>query len=175
MKKFKTTTIEVQGTAVAILRRDDQDYISLTDIARHRNTQEPFAIINNWMRGRSTIEFLGLWEKLSNPDFKPLEFERFRNEAGSNYFVLSPQRWIESTSAIGITSKSGRYGGTFAHRDIAFEFASWISSEFKLYLIKEFQRLKDDENRRLSLAWNLNRTLSKLNYRIHTDAVKAHK
>jgi hypothetical protein len=110
---------------------------------------------------------------LSNPGFKPLEFERFRNEAGSNYFVLSPQRWIEATQAIGITSKSGRYGGTYAHRDIAFEFASWISSEFKLYLIKEFQRLKDDENRRLSLAWNLNRTLSKLNYRIHTDAVKA--
>jgi hypothetical protein len=110
---------------------------------------------------------------LSTPDFKPLEFERFRNEAGSNYFVLSPQRWIEATQAIGITSKSGRYGGTYAHRDIAFEFASWISSEFKLYLIKEFQRLKDDENRRLSLAWNLNRTLSKLNYRIHTDAVKA--
>ena len=126
------------------------------------------------MRSRSTIEFLGLWEKLCNPDFKPLEFERFKNEAGSNYFVLSPQRWIESTQAIGIISKSGRYGGTFAHRDIAFEFASWISSEFKLYLIVEFQRLKEDENRRLSLAWNLNRTLSKLNYRIHTDAIKTH-
>ena len=174
MSNHKKTIIEVQGTAIAVLNQDDQDYISLTDIARHRNAQEPFAIINNWMRGRSTIEFLGLWEKLSNPGFKPLEFERFRNEAGSNYFVLSPQRWIEATQAIGITSKSGRYGGTYAHRDIAFEFASWISSEFKLYLIKEFQRLKDDENRRLSLAWNLNRTLSKLNYRIHTDAVKAH-
>ncbi|MGA3142380.1 MAG: KilA-N domain-containing protein [Verrucomicrobiota bacterium] len=173
MIKPKKTIIEVQGTAIAVLNQNDQDYISLTDIARHRNAQEPFAIINNWMRGRSTIEFLGLWEKLSTPDFKPLEFERFRNEAGSNYFVLSPQRWIEATQAIGITSKSGRYGGTYAHRDIAFEFASWISSEFKLYLIKEFQRLKDDENRRLSLAWNLNRTLSKLNYRIHTDAVKA--
>jgi hypothetical protein len=126
------------------------------------------------MRSRSTIEFIGLWEKLCNPLFKPLEFERFKNEAGSNYFVLSPQRWIESTQAIGIISKSGRYGGTFAHRDIAFEFASWISSEFKLYLIVEFQRLKEDENRRLSLAWNLNRTLSKLNYRIHTDAIKTH-
>lgn len=174
MSKLKKSTIEVQGTIIAVLNQNDQDYISLTDIARHRNSQEPFAIINNWMRSRSTIEFLGLWEKLSNPGFKPLEFERFRNEAGSNYFVLSPQRWIEATQAIGITSKSGRYGGTFAHRDIAFEFASWISSEFKLYLIKEFQRLKEDESRRLSLAWNLNRTLSKLNYRIHTDAIKAH-
>jgi hypothetical protein len=174
MNKPKKSVIEVRGTAITILSQEQEDYISLTDIARYRNSQEPFAVINNWMRGRSTIEFLGLWEKLSNPDFKPLEFERFRSEAGSNYFVLSPQRWIESTRAIGISSKSGRYGGTYAHRDIAFEFASWISSEFKLYLIKEFQRLKDDENRRLSLAWNLNRTLSKLNYRIHTDAVKAH-
>jgi hypothetical protein len=174
VSKAKKAIIEVQGMSIAVLNQNDQDYISLTDLARYRNSQEPFAIINNWMRGRSTVEFLGLWEKLSNPGFKPLEFERFRNEAGSNYFVLSPQRWIEATQAIGITSKSGRYGGTYAHRDIAFEFASWISSEFKLYLIKEFQRLKDDENRRLSLAWNLNRTLSKLNYRIHTDAVKAH-
>jgi hypothetical protein len=169
----RKTTIDVQGTAIAVISQDETDFISLTDIARYRNTQEPFAIINNWMRSRSTIEFLGLWEKLSNPGFKPLEFERFKTEAGSNYFVLSPQRWIETTQAIGITSKSGRYGGTFAHRDIAFEFASWISSEFKLYLIKEFQRLKDDENRRLSLSWNLNRTLSKLNYRIHTDAIQA--
>jgi len=174
MSKLKKSTLEVQGTSVAVLTQRGQDYISLTDIARHRNSREPFAIINNWMRGRSTIEFLGLWEKLSNPGFKPLEFERFRNEAGSNYFILSPQRWIAATQAIGITSKSGRYGGTFAHRDIAFEFASWISSEFKLYLITEFQRLKDDESRRLSLAWNLNRTLSKLNYRIHTDAIQAH-
>ena len=124
------------------------------------------------MRSRSTIEFLGLWEKLSNPDFKPLEFERFRNEAGNNYFVLSPQRWIETTNAIGIISKSGRYGGTFAHKDIAFEFASWISSEFKLYLIVEFQRLKEEENDRLKLEWNLQRTLAKVNYRIHTDAIK---
>ena len=171
MNKAKTT-IEVQGLAITVLNKDRQDYLSLTDIARYRNTQEPFAIINNWMRSRSTIEFLGLWEKLCNPDFKPLDFERFRNEAGSNYFVLSPQRWIESTQAIGITSKSGRYGGTFAHRDIAFEFASWISSEFKLYLIVEFQRLKDDESDRLKLGWNLQRTLAKINYRIHTDAIK---
>jgi hypothetical protein len=171
MSKTKRT-IEVQGTSIAILNREKQDYISLTDIARHRDTQEPFAIINNWMRSRSTIEFIGLWEKLSNPGFKPLEFERFRNEAGSNYFVLSPQRWIETTQAIGIISKSGRYGGTFAHREIAFEFASWISPEFKLYLIKEFERLKDEENDRLKLGWNLQRTLAKINYRIHTDAIK---
>jgi len=166
------TTIAVQGVTVTVLNRNKQDYISLTDIARYRNPQEPFAIINNWMRSRSTIEFLGLWEKLCNPDFKPLEFERFRNEAGSNYFVLSPQRWIENTQAIGITSKSGRYGGTYAHKDIAFEFASWISTEFKLYLIVEFQRLKDEENERLNLGWNLQRTLAKINYRIHTDAIK---
>jgi len=124
------------------------------------------------MRSRSTIEFIGLWEKLCNPDFKPLEFERFKNEAGSNYFVLSPQRWIETTNAKGIISKSGRYGGTYAHKDIAFEFASWISSEFKLYLIVEFQRLKADENTRLKLEWNLQRTLAKVNYHIHTDAIK---
>jgi len=174
MSKPRKSVIEVQGTDISVLSKSDVDFISLTDIARYRNSQEPFSIINNWMRSRSTIEFLGLWEKLSNPNFKPLEFERFRNEAGSNYFVLSPQRWIEATQAVGITSKSGRYGGTYAHRDIAFEFASWISPEFKLYLIKEFDRLKDDENRRLSQAWNLNRTLSKLNYRIHTDAIREH-
>jgi hypothetical protein len=172
MTKAKRNTIEVQGLAIAMLGKNNQEYISLTDIARYRDSQEPFAIINNWMRGRSTIELLGLWEKLSNPDFKPLEFERFKNEAGSNYFVLSPQRWIEATQAIGIISKSGRYGGTYAHKDIAFEFASWISVEFKLYLIREFQRLKDDENDRLQLDWNLQRTLAKINYRIHTDAIK---
>jgi hypothetical protein len=172
MSKAKRTNIEVQGTVIAVVTHGASDFISLTDIARYRNSQEPFAVINNWMRSRSTIEFLGLWEKLCNPIFKPLEFERFKNEAGSNYFVLSPQRWIESTQAIGITSKSGRYGGTFAHRDIAFEFASWISSEFKLYLIVEFQRLKDEENDRLQLGWNLQRTLAKINYRIHTDAIK---
>ena len=115
-----------------------------------------------------------MWERLNNLDFKPLEFEGFRTRAGLNSFVLTPRQWIDATGAIGVVSKSGRYGGTYAHKDIAFEFASWISVEFKLYLIKEFQRLKDDENRRLSLAWNLNRTLSKLNYRIHTDAIKAH-
>ena len=165
-------TITVQGNEIAIISRGQKDYISLTDIAKYRNKEDPFSIINNWMRSRSTIEFMGLWEKLSNLDFKPIEFERFRNKAGSNYFVLSPQKWIESTGAIGIISKSGRYGGTYAHKDIAFEFASWISSEFKLYLIIEFQRLKDDENNRLQLNWNLQRTIAKINYRIHTDAIK---
>lgn len=168
----KTKTIIVKGTEVTLFSEGVSDYISLTDIAKSRNSSEPFSIINNWMRSRSTIEFIGLWEKLCNPDFKPLEFERFRNEAGSNYFVLSPQRWIEATNARGIISKSGRYGGTFAHKDIAFEFASWISSEFKLYLILEFQRLKEDENGRLKLEWNLQRTLAKVNYQIHTDAIK---
>lgn len=154
------------------MHRLDGEYLSLTDIAKFRNANEPFSVINNWMRSRSTIDFVGLWEKINNPDFKPLEFDRFRNEAGNNYFVLSPQKWIETTNAIGITSKSGRYGGTFAHVDIAFEFASWISSEFKLYLITEFKRLKIDENNRLQLEWNLQRTISKINYRIHTDAIK---
>ncbi|MBN1830435.1 MAG: KilA-N domain-containing protein [Deltaproteobacteria bacterium] len=162
--------ISVQGNEISIISRKQEDYISLTDMAKHRNKEDPFAIINNWMRGRSTIEFLGLWEKLSNPDFKPLEFERFRSEAGSNYFVLSPQKWIESTHALGIISKSGRYGGTYAHKDIAFEFATWISSEFKLYLIKEFQRLKDEELNQL--GWDIRRNLAKINYRIHTDAIK---
>lgn len=165
--------IIVQDTEISFIDKEIGEYISLTDIAKYRNPTEPFSIINNWMRSRSTIEFLGLWEKLNNIDFKPIEFERFRNEAGSNYFVLSPQRWIESTNALGIISKSGRYGGTFAHTDIAFEFASWISSEFKLYLITEFKRLKQDENQRFKLEWNLQRTLTKINYRIQTDAIKA--
>lgn len=173
LKMAKTNTkIIVQDTEITFINREIGEYISLTDIAKYRNPTEPFSIINNWMRSRSTIEFLGLWEKLNNSDFKPIEFERFRSEAGSNYFVLSPQRWIESTNATGIVSKSGRYGGTFAHTDIAFEFASWISSEFKLYLITEFKRLKQDENYRLQLEWNLQRTISKINYRIHTDAIK---
>ncbi len=168
----KSKIMLVRGREITISNRGEDDFMSLTDIAKYRNTVEPFSVINNWMRSKSTIDFIGLWEKLNNSDFKPIEFERFRNEAGNNYFVLSPQRWIESTNAIGIISKSGRYGGTFAHKDIAFEFASWISSEFKLYLITEFQRLKDDENSRLNLEWNLQRTLAKINYRIHTDAIK---
>jgi len=167
-----SSKITVQNTEIAFLNKEIGEYISLTDIAKYRNSAEPFSVINNWMRSRSTIEFLGLWEKLNNPYFKPIEFERFRNEAGSNYFVLSPQRWIESTNATGIISKAGRYGGTFAHNDIAFEFASWISSEFKLYLITEFKRLKQEENSKLHLEWNLQRTISKINYKIHTDAIK---
>lgn len=174
MSRPQKATIEVQGTAITVLTQSVDDYISLTDIAKHKEPDRSDHVIQNWMRNRNTVEFLGVWERLNNVVFKPLEFEGFRNRAGMNSFVLTPKQWIDATQAIGLVSKSGRYGGTFAHRDIAFEFASWISVEFKLYLIKEFQRLKDDENRRLSLAWNLNRTLSKLNYRIHTDAVKAH-
>lgn len=175
MSKSKPSVIAVKGSSVTIIRQNDTDYISLTDIAKHKEPDRADQIIQNWMRNRNTVEFLGVWERLNNPNFKPLEFEGFRSRAGLNSFVLTPRQWIETTAATGLVSKSGRYGGgTFAHKDIAFEFASWISVEFRLYLIKEFQRLKEDENRRLSLAWNLNRTLSKLNYRIHTDAVKAH-
>ncbi|MFA7123004.1 MAG: KilA-N domain-containing protein [Candidatus Delongbacteria bacterium] len=169
---MKKGNIEVQGREIRLISESVGDYISLTDIAKYRNSNEPFAVINNWIRNRSTIEFIGLWERLNNRDFKPLEFERFKIESGSNYFVLSPQRWIEATNATGIISRSGRYGGTFAHKDIAFEFASWISPEFKLYLITEFQRLKELENDRLNLEWNVQRTISKINYRIHTDAIK---
>lgn len=174
MSNPRKFTIDVKGTAITIIARKGDDYICLTDIAKHKEPDRADHVIQNWMRNRNTVEFLGVWEGLNNVDFKPLEFEGFRNRAGLNSFVLTPRQWIDGTGAIGIISKSGRYGGTFAHTDIAFEFASWISVEFKLYLIREFQRLKQDENRRLSLAWNLNRTLSKLNYRIHTDAIKAH-
>ena len=174
MKKAKNTSIEVQGTAISVISQEDADYICLTDIARYKNPENTDDIIRNWLRNRNTIEFLGIWEQLNNPDFKPVEFDGFRMQAGLNSFTLSPKQWAEKTGAIGIISKSGRYGGTYAHKDIAFEFASWISVEFKLYLIKEFQRLKEDENRRLSLAWDLNRTLSRLNYHIHTDAIKEH-
>ena len=174
MARRKQTTIDVRGTAITILSGKQSDFISLTDIARHKDSERTDYIIQNWMRSRNTIEFLGIWEKLNNPDFNPIEFDGIKKQAGLNSFVLTARQWIAKAGAIGITSQPGRYGGTFAHKDIAFEFASWISVEFKLYLIKEFQRLKEDEGRRLSLAWNLNRTLSKLNYRIHTDAVKAH-
>ena len=174
MSKPKKSTIEVQGTAITILAGQRDDFISLTDIARYKDSERTDYLILNWMRNRNTIEFLGVWERLNNPDFNPIEFDGIRKQAGLNSFILTAKRWIDATRAVGLISKTGRYGGTFAHKDIAFEFASWISVEFRLYLIKEFQRLKEDENRRLSLAWNLNRTLSKLNYRIHTDAVKAH-
>ncbi len=174
MSKTSKTTIDVQGTAVTVLSQANDDYISLTDIAKHKEPDRSDQVIQNWIRNRNTIEFLGVWERLNNASFKPLEFEGFKSRAGLNSFVLTPRQWIDTTHASGLVSKSGRYGGTYAHRDIAFEFAAWISVEFKLYLIKEFQRLKEDESRRLSLAWNLNRTLSKLNYRIHTDAIQAH-
>ena len=164
--------LDVKGKQISIIKNKQLDYISITDIAKYRNKDTPADIVKNWMRSRSTIDFLGLWEKLNNRNFKLVEFDQFKNEAGNNYFVLSPQKWIDQTSAIGLISKSGRYGGTYAHKDIAFEFASWISAEFKLYLIKEFQRLKEDENSRLRLEWNLQRTLAKINYRIHTDAIK---
>jgi len=170
-KPFKET-IQAKGIEIAIYTEDFQnEFISLTDIARYKNS-EPNDVIKNWMRNRDTLEFLGLWESLHNPSFKPVEFDGFKKEAGLNAFTMSPTKWIENTSAMGIISKSGRYGGTFAHSDIAFEFASWISAEFKLYIINDYKRLKSDESSRLSLGWNLNREISKLNYRIHTDAIK---
>ncbi|HEO0287445.1 TPA: KilA-N domain-containing protein [Streptococcus agalactiae] len=173
MSKVKKETIEAKGFAIQIYTEDFQnDYISLTDIARYKNVHEPKDVVKNRLRVRDTIEFLGLWETIHNPNFKGVEFDSFRKEAGTNAFTLSPQRWIENTNAIGIVSKSGRGGGTFAHPDIAMEFASWISAEFKLYLIQDYKRLKSDENSKLSLGWNLNREISKINYKIHTDAIK---
>ncbi len=166
------TYINAKGTDIALLSKgNDMDYLSLTDIAKYKS-DEPKDVVKNWMRSRATVEFLGLWEQLNNPLFKGVEFDTFRNEAGSNTFTLSPQKWIDATNAIGIISRSGRGGGTFAHKDIAFEFASWVSPEFKLYIIKDYQRLKTDENERLSLDWNVSRAISKINYRIHTDAIK---
>ncbi len=168
----KNVTIEVSGRQITLYSNKSDDFISLTDMARYRDAHRTNYIIQNWMRTRNAIEFCGLWEQLKNPDFKGIEFDAFRNESGSNSFTLTPQKWIAATNATGIISKSGRYGGTFAHRDIAFEFASWISPAFKFYLINEFQRLKAEENNRLQLDWNLQRTLAKINYTIHTDAIK---
>ncbi len=162
--------LSIQGKDVTLVTVNKKDYISITDIAKYRSSETPADIVKNWLRSRSTIELLGLWEKLYNPDFKLVEFDQFKNEAGANYFVLSPKKWIEKTNAIGLISKSGRYGGTYAHKDIAFEFASWISIEFKFYLIKEFQRLKEAEQ--AQLGWDIKRNLTKINYRIHTDAIK---
>lgn len=171
-RKPANATLNVQGTEITVIHRDDEDFISLTDMVR--NFDGGPALIEQWLKNKDTVLFLGVWEQLNNPDFKTPEFEGIRNEAGRNSFYLSARKWAEATGAIGLMAKAGRYGGTFAHRDIAFEFGSWLSPEFKLYLIKEFQRLKEDENRRLSLAWNLNRTLAKINYRIHTDAIQTH-
>ena len=166
--------INANGTEISVISNEsfNEDYLCLTDLARRKNPYEPKDVVKNWLRLRSTIEFLGLWEEFYNPDFKGVEFDTFKNEAGSNAFTLTPQRWIEKTNAIGIISKSGRNGGTFAHRDIAFEFASWISPEFKLYVIKDYQRLKAEEAQRLEIGWDTKRELSKINYRIHTDAIK---
>lgn len=161
----------VLNETVHVRTFNESDFISLTDIAKHRNPDTPADLIKNWLRSRSTIELLGLWEKLNNPNFKLVEFDQFRFESGTNAFVLSPQKWIESTHAIGLISKSGRHGGTFAHKDIAFEFASWVSVEFKLYLIMEFQRLKEAEQQQL--GWDIKRNLARINYRIHTEAVKS--
>ena len=161
--------IVVDNTSITVLRFKESDFISLTDIAK-RKSDEPSAVIGNWIRNRNTIEYLGIWETLYNPDFKLLEFEGFRKEAGLNAFTLSPLKWVITTNAAGICVKSGRYGGTFAHKDIAFKFASWISVEFELYLYKEFQRLKEEEQKQL--GWSAKRELAKLNYRIHTDAIK---
>lgn len=169
-KKLK---IEAQGHEIAVLAYENQDdFISLTDIARQKNKERTDIVILNWLRNRNTIEFLGVWEQMHNPNFKPIEFDGIRSQAGLNSFVLTPKQWIESTSAMGITSKAGRYGGTYAHKDIAFEFASWISPEFKLYIIKDYQRLREEEQYRLSSAWDLRRELSKTNYHIHTDSIK---
>ena len=173
MSMVKKDTIEAKGFAIQIYTEDfKNDYISLTDIAKYKNTDDPRFVIQNWMRNRNTLEFIGLWEVLNNENFNRVQFDTFRNEAGLNRFTMTPQRWIENTNAIGIVSKSGRGGGTFAHPDIAMEFASWISAEFKLYLIQDYKRLKSDENSKLSLGWNLNREISKINYKIHTDAIK---
>lgn len=172
MGRIIKDTIHAAGVDIGIYTQDfENEFISLTDIARYKS-DDPTAVIQNWMRNRDVIEFLGLWERLHNPDFKPLEFEGFRKQAGANAFTMSPRKWIEATNAIGIVSKAGRYGGTYAHSDIAMSFATWISPEFQLYIMKDYRRLKTDENSRLSLNWNLNRAISKLNYRIHTDAIK---
>ena len=162
--------INVLNKEITLYTRDEEDYICITDIARYKNSDRTDDLIRNWLRNRNTIEFLGIWEHLNNPNFKPVEFDGFKKQAGLNSFTLTPKQWIEKTGAIGIFSKAGRYGGTYAHKDIAFEFASWISVEFKLYLIKEFQRLKEVE--RKQLGWDIKRNLAKINYRIHTDAIK---
>jgi len=169
--KPKKSTIQVQGKEITIFSLKGEDFISLTDMLKAKDGD---FFISDWLRNRNTIEFLGIWESVHNPAFNYGEFATIKSQAGLNSYKVSVKDWVEKTGAIGLKATAGRYGGTYAHKDIAFEFGMWISAEFKIYLIKEFQRLKDDENRRLSLAWNLNRTLSKLNYRIHTDAIKTH-
>ena len=173
MSKIKKDQISAKGFSIQVYTEDfKNDYISLTDIAKYKNKEEPNVVVANWMRNYNTIEYLGIWEQLNNPEFNPLEFEGYLKEAGSNSFTLSPQKWQKTTNAIGLFVKLGRGGGTFAHKDIAFKFASWISAEFELYIIKDYQRLKEDETSKLSLTWNLHREISKINYKIHTDAIK---
>ena len=173
MSKIKKDQISAKGFSIQVYTEDfKNDYISLTDIAKYKNTDDPRFVIQNWMRNRNTLEFIGLWEVLNNPNFNRVQFDTFRNEAGLNRFTMTPGKWIESTDAIGIVSKAGRYGGTYAHYDIAMEFASWLSPEFKLYIIQDYKILKEDENSKLSLTWNLHREISKINYKIHTDAIK---
>ncbi len=169
MKKNK---INIKGTEIALFSQNENDFISITDIAKYKNKETTGLVISHWLRARYTIEFMGFWEQMHNPDFNVTEFGNIKNQSGSNSFVLTVKQWVNKTNAIGIISKAGRYGGTYAHKDIAFEFASWISAEFKLYLIKEFQRLKEIENNQYNLEWNVKRILSKVNYHIHTDAVK---
>jgi len=164
--------ITVLEREIVVLTVNKEDYICLTDIARYKDAERTDYIIFNWLRNRNTIEFLGIWEQLNNPGFNPIEFDGIKKQSGLNSFVLTAKQWIAKTNAIGLISKAGRYGGTYAHKDIAFEFASWISVEFKLYLIKEFQRLKEEE--RKTLGWDIRRNLAKLNYRIHTDAIREH-
>ncbi len=171
---MKNRELIVKNINVGLFTRRDVDYMSLTDIARYKNSDDPRYAIQNWMKTRATIEFIGLWEVINNCAFNRVNFDTFKNEAGVNSFVLTPKKWITATGAIGIISKPGRYGGTYAHKDIAFEFATWISAEFKLYLIKEFQRLKEEENEKKQLGWSVRRTLAKVNYKIHTDAIKEH-
>ena len=175
MSKMKKDTIKAKGFEIQVYTRDfKNDFVSLTDIARYKNTDDPRFVIQNWMRNRNTLEFIGLWEILNNSNFNRVQFDTFRTEAGLNRFTMTPSKWVESTNAFGIVSKSGRYGGTYAHYDIAMEFASWISPEFKLYIIQDYKRLKENENSKLSLTWNVHREISKINYKIHTDAIKEH-
>lgn len=173
LSKIKNEKISANGFDIQVYTEDfKNDYISLTDIARYKNTDDPRFVIQNWMRNRNTLEFIGLWEVLNNTNFNRVQFDTFRNEAGLNRFSMTPSKWIESTNAIGIVSKAGRYGGTYAHYDIAMEFASWLSPEFKLYIVQDYKRLKTDENSKLSISWNIHREISKINYKIHTDAIK---
>jgi hypothetical protein len=175
MVMVKNATIYIKGTEVVLFHQNDDDYISLTDMARYRDPKRSDYIIQNWMRLHNTIEYLGLWETFNNPNFNSIEFDGIKTQTGQNTFSMTPKRWVTELGGIGIVSKTGRYGsGVFAHQDIAFEFATWLSAEFKFYLVREFERLKSDEQKRLSAEWNLQRTLAKINYHIHTDAIKEH-